>query len=125
MTFTNRAAERKAALALLKEMLKPYKPELCGPEPPSACLNKTRWADLELVYHTSVIQRIQPKALIPDNPNLDESMYKSVNECSGAGEVNEKQKRGISADLPKGSCGIAPSVFLTRSLDDSRCGLFI
>lgn len=100
----------------LKEWLEPYRPEMFGPQPPDP--EGPRWSSLEAVYLKTVIE---PTTKLVDGKNREENMEVEEPESVNA----EERRQGLSHALPRGTCGIAPAVFLTRALQESRCGLFI
>ncbi|VDM02497.1 unnamed protein product [Schistocephalus solidus] len=123
----------KAIGPSLDELLQPYRPELCGPDPPAPDgPNKSRWSMLEYLYLKTTVEPLNSRSLIPEVPSLGDPLTEEAASTAAEGEsvvVEESgapaPRRGASAALPRGSCGIAPNVFLSRCLQDSRCGLFI
>ncbi|VUZ43763.1 unnamed protein product [Hymenolepis diminuta] len=92
----------------LQEWLKPYKPDVVGPQPPTE-EDTDRWNKLMSVYLKTIIEPLTER---PDGP--------SATWKNGVEEV----KKGLSHALPEGTTGISPSTHLYRALEDSRCFLF-
>lgn len=109
----------------LKEWLEPYQPELIGPQPPTP--DGSRWSSLEAVYLKMVIE--------PTTKMVDAAEEKRQGHINGDVEVENQveaglssageARKGLSHALPRGASGIAPSVYLSRALQESRCGLFM
>lgn len=113
----------------LEEWLEPYHPELCGPHPPSPS-NGPRWNTLEAVYLEAVVEPTTKEVNgTTDAEEREDSLRASGNDEGDFGEAGGMEdgeaRRGLSHALPRGACGISPSVYLTRALQESRCGLFI
>ncbi|VDD83476.1 unnamed protein product [Mesocestoides corti] len=119
-----------AALAptrTLKEWLEPYKPELCGPQPPSPQTGDVRWPGLTSVYLTTVVEPLAAASAAASEPSLSHNSnpHEVVELSDSVEEATVEPRVGVSHALPRGACGISPDVFLARALQDSRCGLFI
>ncbi|VDK22592.1 unnamed protein product [Taenia asiatica] len=113
----------------LEEWLEPYRPELCGPHPPSPS-NGPRWEALEAVYLEAVVKPMTKEVNATadvERGNLFRASGDGDEEDAGEADGVEggETRRGLSHALPRGACGISPSCYLTRALQDSRCGLFI
>lgn len=113
----------------LEGWLEPYRPELCGPHPPSPS-NGPRWGALEAVYLEAVVKPTTKQVNAAVDVGRGNSFRTSGDGDEGdadeaAGVEGGEARRGLSHALPRGACGISPSCYLTRALQESRCGLFI
>nr|VZI19055.1 unnamed protein product [Spirometra erinaceieuropaei] len=123
------AGKNNATGPSLDELLQPYRPELCGPDPPSPeGPNKSRWSMLEYIYLKTVVEPLNGRSLIPEVPTLGDPPTEEPVAAEGASGVEEggattvpTPRQGASAALPRGSCGIAPNVF---AVVRSACCLF-
>ncbi|KAM7542998.1 hypothetical protein Aperf_G00000019467 [Anoplocephala perfoliata] len=97
------------SVCTLTEWLKPYKPDMVGPQPPSE-EDVDYWNKLMSTYLTTVV----------------EPLTASIDGVTSSWEKSEDMevRKGLSYALPAGSTGISPSTHLRRALEESRCFLF-
>uniref|UniRef100_A0A0R3WNN2 CDK-activating kinase assembly factor MAT1 n=1 Tax=Hydatigena taeniaeformis TaxID=6205 RepID=A0A0R3WNN2_HYDTA len=128
-SFSSSVKATTGATRNLDEWLQPYRPELCGPHPPSPS-NGPQWGALEAVYLEAVIEPTTKDVDAAADAERGDLFRESDNADEGvaggsAGVEDGHTRRGLSHALPRGACGIPPSCYLTRALQESRCGLFI
>ncbi|KAL5108156.1 Intersectin-1 [Taenia crassiceps] len=97
----------------LEEWLEPYRPELCGPHPPSPS-NGPRWGALELVYLEAVVKPTTREVNAAADAERGNSFRAS--DDGDEGDVNEsagmeggEARRGLSHALPRGACELLTS----------------
>lgn len=113
---SNKTARPGQETRSLDEWLKPYKPDIVGPEPPTEQGDPYRWCKLMEVFLKTVVQPMRERPLSP------ETSMRLNKEFMVPEGVHFRE--GLSHALLPGAVGISPSTHLYRALEDSRCFLF-